>query len=287
MAIYDNSDIIARSRANETASMLTTADSLGGTREFNWENNVRKTYTTTSTLAIALPTLGSRREVRIHTSTAAYIKFGNSAVGAATVGQGNMKSPPEAPDVIKIPAGHTHFRVIGETAGGNISITAAACGMGIGQLGLMPASGNPMSKSYYQWRIYVTAVDGSLSYATFSDVGFFASDDGTGTNLATTRIAQSQSGDGAIGPASAIFNGNVVDEGGSSQPLPYWVSAQWAEPVSVGSVALSAQRVLPDRTAKDFIVQGSDDGVTWFDVYSKSGETGWVQYETRVYSLSL
>ena len=46
MAIYDNSDIIARSRANETASMtgsgtvnvvataaLTTADSLGGTRE--------------------------------------------------------------------------------------------------------------------------------------------------------------------------------------------------------------------------------------------------------------
>ena len=137
MAIYDNSDIIARSRANETASMtgsgtvnvvataaLTTADSLGGTREFNWENNVREAYTTASTLAIALPTLGSRREARIHTSTAAFIKFGNSAVGAATVGQGNMKSPPEAPDVIKIPVGHTHFRIIGETAGGNISITA-------------------------------------------------------------------------------------------------------------------------------------------------------------------
>ena len=139
MTIYDNSDIIARSRANETASMtgsgavnvvataaLPTADSLGGTREFNWENNIRETYTTTSTLAIVLPTLGSRREARIHTSTAAFIKFGNSAVGAATVGQGNMKSPPEAPDVIKIPVGHTHFRVIGETAGGNISITAVA-----------------------------------------------------------------------------------------------------------------------------------------------------------------
>ena len=139
MAIYDSADIIARSRANETASMtgsgtvsvvattaLTTADSLGGTREFNWENNVRETYTTTSTLAIALPTLGSRREARIHTSTAAFIKFGNSAVGAATVGQGNMKSPPEAPDVIKIPVGHTHFRTIGETTGGNVSITAVA-----------------------------------------------------------------------------------------------------------------------------------------------------------------
>ena len=139
MAIYGNADIIARSRANEAVSItgsgsvnvvatttLTTADSLGGTREFNWENNVRETYTTTSTLAIALPTLGSRREARIHTSTAAFIKFGNSAVGAATVGQGNMNSPPEAPDVIKIPVGHTHFRIIGETAGGNISITAVA-----------------------------------------------------------------------------------------------------------------------------------------------------------------
>ncbi len=139
MAIYDSADIIAKSRANETASMtgsgtvnvvattaLTTADSLGGTREFNWENNVRETYTTTSTHAIALPTLGSRREARIHTSTAAFIKFGNSAVGAATVGQGNMMSPPEVPDVIKIPVGHTHFRIIGETAGGNISITAVA-----------------------------------------------------------------------------------------------------------------------------------------------------------------
>ncbi len=139
MAIYDSTDIIAKSKANETASMtdsgtvnvvattaLTTADSLGGTREFNWENNVRETYTTTSTLAIALPTLGSRREARIHTSTAAFIKFGNSAVGAATVGQGNMKSPPEVPDVIKIPVGHTHFRIIGETAGGDISITAVA-----------------------------------------------------------------------------------------------------------------------------------------------------------------
>lgn len=142
-----------------------------------------------------------------------------------------------------------------------------------------------MPSSYNRWRIYVTAVDGDRGYASFSGVGFFASNDGTGTNLATTRIAQSQSGDGAVGPASAIFNGG--SEGGSSQPLPYWVSVQWASPITVGSVSLSAQRVIPGRTAKDFTVQGSSDGVTWFDVYSKSGETGWVEYETRVYSLAV
>jgi len=144
-----------------------------------------------------------------------------------------------------------------------------------------------MSKPYYRWRIYVTAVDGSLGYASFSDVGFYASDDGSGANLAATRVGESQSGDGAVGSAGAVFDGATGNEGGSSQPLPYWVSARWAAPVSVGSVALSAQRVVPNRTAKDFIVQGSDDGVTWFDVYSKSGETGWVEYETRVYSLAV
>ena len=144
-----------------------------------------------------------------------------------------------------------------------------------------------MSTSYYRWRIYVTAVDGSLGYASFSDVGFYASDDGSGANLAATRVGESQSGNGAVGAVGAIFDGTTLNEGGSSQPLPYWVSAQWAAPVSVGSVALSAQRVVPNRTAKDFIVQGSDDGVTWFDVYSKSGETGWVARETRVYPLAV
>lgn len=137
MAIYDNADIVARSRANEAVSMtnsgtvsviantpLMTTDNLGGTREFNWSSNVRETYTTSSTLAIALPALGSRREARVHTSTNAFIKFGTDSVGPATVGQGNMKSPQEAPDVIKIPVGHTHFRIIGETTGGNVSITA-------------------------------------------------------------------------------------------------------------------------------------------------------------------
>lgn len=106
------------------ATAIPTTDSLGGTRAFNWANNVREVYGTTSTAAIALPTLGASREMRVHTSSNAFIRFGGSDVSPATVGQGQMKSPSELPDVIRVPVGQTHCRVIGETASGSISLTA-------------------------------------------------------------------------------------------------------------------------------------------------------------------
>ena len=106
------------------ATAIPTTDSLGGTRAFNWANNVREAFTTSSTAAIALPTLGTSRELRIHTSVRAFIRFGASDVSPATVAAGQMISPADAPDVIRIPTGQTHVRVIGETASGSISLTA-------------------------------------------------------------------------------------------------------------------------------------------------------------------
>ena len=103
---------------------LPTTDSLGGTRAFNWANNVREAFTTSSTAAIALPTLGTSRELRIHTSVRAFIRFGASDVSPATVAAGQMISPADVPDVIRIPTGQTHIRVIGETSSGSISLTA-------------------------------------------------------------------------------------------------------------------------------------------------------------------
>lgn len=106
------------------ATAIPTTDSLGGTRAFNWANNVREAFTTSSTAAIALPTLGASRELRIHTSVGAFIRFGASDVSPATVAAGQMISPADVPDVIRIPTGQTHIRVIGETASGSISLTA-------------------------------------------------------------------------------------------------------------------------------------------------------------------
>ena len=103
---------------------IPTTDSLGGTRAFNWANNVREAFTTSSTAAIALPTLGTSRELRVHTSVRAFIRFGASDVSPATVAAGQMISPADVPDVIRVPVGQTHIRVIGEAASGSISLTA-------------------------------------------------------------------------------------------------------------------------------------------------------------------
>ena len=103
---------------------IPTTDSQGGTRAFNWANNVREAFTTGSTAAIALPTLGTSRELRIHTSVRAFIRFGASDVSPATVAAGQMISPADVPDVIRIPTGQTHVWVIGETSSGSISLTA-------------------------------------------------------------------------------------------------------------------------------------------------------------------
>ena len=111
-------------KIDTTTTAIPTTDSLGGTRAFNWANNVREAFTTSSTAAIALPTLGTSRELRIHTSVRAFIRFGASDVSPATVAAGQMISPADVPDVIRIPTGQTHIRVIGETASGSISLTA-------------------------------------------------------------------------------------------------------------------------------------------------------------------
>lgn len=143
---------------------------------------------------------------------------------------------------------------------------------------------SPQPGTYQHWRVFVTAVDGSTTYASFKEVEFFETEDGTGTDLATSRIDQSQSGNGAVGPAGAAFDGNPGTEAGSSFPLPYWIYAAWAAPVTVRSIALSAQRVVPDRTAKNFVLQGSMDGIEWVDVRAHTMATGWGQYERRVFS---
>ena len=126
-SVNEDGQIIGGSAAPVQVAATTaipTTDSLGGTRAFNWANNVREAFTTSSTAAIALPTLGTSRELRIHTSVSAFIRFGASDVSPATVAAGQMISPADVPDVIRIPTGQTHVRVIGEAASGSISLTA-------------------------------------------------------------------------------------------------------------------------------------------------------------------
>lgn len=108
------------------ATPLPTTDTLNGTRAYNWATGTREAFTTTSTAALALPMLGTRREARFISSARCFVRFGGSGVGAATVASGQAIFPADCPEVIVIPVDATHYRVIGETAGGSLSITPVA-----------------------------------------------------------------------------------------------------------------------------------------------------------------
>lgn len=136
------------------------------------------------------------------------------------------------------------------------------------------------------WRLYVTAVDGSTSYASVCEFRLFA-DAAGGTNLAIGKTA-SQSGDSAVGGASAAIDGSTGSEAGSSFPLPWWLAVDLGSggAADIKRVEIGAQRVVPNRSPKDFKIQWSDDGAVWTDQASFSGITGWIEYQIREFALA-
>lgn len=135
------------------------------------------------------------------------------------------------------------------------------------------------------WRLYVTAVDGSTSYASVCEFRLFADATG-GTNLAIGKTA-SQSGDGAVGGASAAIDGNTGSEAGSSFSLPWWLAVDLGAggAAEIKRVEIGAQRVVPNRSPKDFKIQWSDDGTNWTDQASFSSVTGWTEYQIREFAV--
>lgn len=108
------------------ATPLPTTDTLNGTRAYNWSAGTREAFTTASSAALALPTLGTRREARFISNARCFVRFGGSGVGAASVAAGMAIFPADCPEVIVVPLDATHYRVIGETAGGSLSISPVA-----------------------------------------------------------------------------------------------------------------------------------------------------------------
>lgn len=101
------------------------ADPTGnGTRGYDFANALRQAFTSTSTAAVALPTLGGSRELMLMPSTRCFVRLGDSGVAAAAAAAGNLALAADERFHLRIPAGVTHFRVIRDAADGNLSVTA-------------------------------------------------------------------------------------------------------------------------------------------------------------------
>lgn len=129
--------IFARLRGNLSTQLVAGTANIGDvdvltvptvastTREYDIVNGARVAFTSTSTAATALPTLGASREVRLCASARCWIKWGTSGVSAAAAEAASFPVEANSPEVIRIPSSATHYRVIRDSADGNLTLTPA------------------------------------------------------------------------------------------------------------------------------------------------------------------
>ena len=109
--------------AGSSASPLPTADTLGGTREHALATMTRQAVGSASA-RVALPTLGTSRELYVMANNRCFFMTGNLSVTAAA-----GTSHPLAGDerfYFRVPAGHTHIAYIRDSSDGFISIVPVA-----------------------------------------------------------------------------------------------------------------------------------------------------------------
>ena len=107
---------------------LPTTDSLGGTRTHNTATGIRQAVGAVSA-RVALPTLGTSREMYVMATQRCFFLTGNSTVTAVnTTGTSNMSHPLAADErfYFRVPAGHTHIAYIRDSADGRITIMPVA-----------------------------------------------------------------------------------------------------------------------------------------------------------------
>lgn len=110
------------------AAAIPTTDSLGGTRTHSTATGIRQAVGAVSA-RVALPTLGTSREMYVMATQRCFFLTGDSSVTATnTTGLTNMSHPLAADErfYFRVPAGHTHIAYIHESADGFISIIPVA-----------------------------------------------------------------------------------------------------------------------------------------------------------------
>lgn len=132
------------------------------------------------------------------------------------------------------------------------------------------------------WRVYVTAAAGG--YGSMAELEFL---DGFGARCDLTGGAPIQSSNYPSFEAYRAFDGVVSGDSSwaaNSPTPPMWLGYQHAAAVAVNSVRITARSAAPAQSPNDFIVQSSDDGVTWTDEWSVTGSTGWGANEQRTFT---
>jgi hypothetical protein len=139
--------------------------------------------------------------------------------------------------------------------------------------------------SYRHYRIYVTAV-GSGTQVYLGEVELRTAIDGADVTSPSTPTNQSSyTLTGSNPNASKLVDNNTgtwwLTSTGS---LPAWASFDLLTPMDIKQIAMLPNASYPARAPRDFIIQGSNDGVNWTNIQVFTGKT-WAANIWNIYDL--
>lgn len=134
------------------------------------------------------------------------------------------------------------------------------------------------------WRINITSVDGGdrigLSEVEFFDVTTGGTDlsEGLGANMSASSTSEG-------GAWDTVDNNNNSEWVTTS--FPAWLKIDFGagNDKEVKRFSLRTQRVLPNRTPKEFTIQWSDNNTDWTVASAYENQTGWTEFEKREFSV--
>ena len=122
------------------------------------------------------------------------------------------------------------------------------------------------------WRIFIETSNGG-TYVALGEVELRASVGGATLMTAATPVLASTT-NGAFA-AERTVDGDTSTQWRATAATNQWLRFDLGVAQAVAQVALYPQGSLLNRSPKDFIIQGSDDGTTFTDVKAFTNQTGW------------
>lgn len=136
-----------------------------------------------------------------------------------------------------------------------------------------------------QWRVYITANNGSSQYVGTTELEMTDTPGGASKCVGGSPIASSNH---LSYPPADAFNGNKSDRGWvceANQFNPSYIGYNFPSEIQIKEFRLYGTNTgwfAPGFDPKTFELQYFN-GVSWTTVSSYSNETGWVSFEERVY----
>ena len=85
---------------------------------------------------------------------------------------------------------------------------------------------------------------------------------------------------GNVGTSRWLAQGNQLPN--------VWISYDFTQPIEITNYTIQSQSFrYEERAPKDWTLQGSNDNSSWTIVDTQSNQSGWGQWETRAYAVSV